>query len=881
MTDAWCGAGMGGSETTGTQDELRQRIHDLFVARLRVGLRICIVVYLLFGVVVLLEPGEPSLRTAVAVMRFACAGVFVALLAAIRFAAFRAHPLALGVFAIVLVTITSGASGVALPQDNALVPMSFVVQSMFTATLIPWGVGAQLGIVSIETATLAANVYWTSGGFAALGQPLFALAFVSFAVSLCIAYEFRRYRVGIEEREIERDRATAALRSSEAYFRALIENASDIITILDPQGHIRYESPSIEYILGHRPEALTGRSIFALLHPDDADCLREAIAQALRMPVVTRPFEMRFRDAGGSWRVLEAVGNGLVHGDFRGVIINSRDVSERKQAAAELQRAKDAAEAANRAKSEFLANMSHEIRTPMNGVVGMTELALATPLSAEQREYLEMAKASADSLLAIINDVLDFSKIEAGKLDLEVTDFALGETLDGMLKTLAVHAHEKGLELIYDCAPEVPDDLIGDPGRLRQVLVNLIGNAIKFTERGEVSVAVGVEQRTADAVRLRFSVRDTGIGIDPRKLEVIFDAFAQADSSTTRKYGGTGLGLTISAHLARMLEGRIWVESEPGRGSEFHFTARFGVARASAPLLSGDGLTRLRGLPVLVVDDNATNRLLLERLLTAWRMHPTAVEGGAEALRQLTRARAAERPFPLVLIDGRMPEMDGFALAERIQQDPTLAGSTILMLTSDDRPGDVARCRALGIGAYLVKPIRQSQLLDAIVTALASPAPEVSASPPPLAQPAPPRGPALRVLLAEDNPVNQRLAMRMLEKRGHRVVVVTNGRDAVAALAAQPFDLVLMDVQMPEMDGFEATRAIRDAERGRGSRMPIIAMTAHAMKGDRERCLLAGMDDYVSKPVQAAELYEMIDRLVPERSARARRLDLVPDSPAA
>jgi CheY-like chemotaxis protein len=482
---------------------------------------------------------------------------------------------------------------------------------------------------------------------------------------------------------------------------------------------------------------------------------------------------------------------------------------------------------------------------------------------------MEMAKTAADSLLVIINDILDFSKIEAGKLELEATEFRLEETIDGMLKTIAVRAHTKELELIFDRAPEVPDGLIGDPNRLRQILLNLVGNAVKFTERGEVIVSVAVESETVDAVWLRFTTRDTGIGIAPETQEVIFRAFEQVDSSMTRKYGGTGLGLAISSQLVSMMGGRIWVESVLGQGSAFHFTARFARAPEVSLFASDNGPGLLRDLPVLVVDDNPTNRRLLERMLTAWRMRPTSVDGGAAALVALTKAKQSRVPFPLVLLDGRMPEMDGFTLAARIKDDPTLAGSTILMLTSDDRPGDVARCRALRIAAYLIKPIRQSELFDAIVTALGSagvePSPKLSSVPSPPAQPtfALPGTRSLRILLAEDNAVNQRLAVRMLEKRGHLVTVVDNGREAVAAFETKRFDLILMDVQMPEMDGFEATAEIRARERNRRDRITIVAMTAHAMKGDRERCLFAGMDDYVAKPIQAGELFDLIERLLP------------------
>jgi PAS domain S-box-containing protein len=664
---------------------------------------------------------------------------------------------------------------------------------------------------------------------------------------------------------------------AEARYRAFMNNIPAIALIKDSEGRVLYINEPMSRTYNIKLEDIQGKTM--------ADWIPEETAKRIRLhdqEVLSKRRLLEFEE-------VIPTPDGVLHywlafrfpleGPDGEILVGTVciDITERKQSEVALQAAKEMAESASRAKSEFLANMSHEIRTPLNGVVGMTELALGTDLTSEQREYLDTVKLSADCLLTVINDILDFSKIEAGKIDLEMMDFNVRDHLEATLKALAFRSDEKGLELLCEIAPEVPEMARGDSNRLRQIVVNLVGNAIKFTDEGEVALKVQVDtEEGADRV-LHFTVSDSGVGIPPEKLVSIFEPFSQADTSTTRKYGGTGLGLTISTRLVGIMGGRMWVESEVGRGSEFHFTARVGTSESAIEVGTIAPVEILRGVKVLVADDNRTNRRILEGMLKRWEMNSTSVDSGEKALEALRSAMQAGEPYGLILTDMHMPKMDGFALIERIRQRPELSTAIIMMLTSAGHRGDAVRCQELGVAAYLLKPIRQSELREAIARVLG--AREQKGAIPlitrySLGDAIEPMA-VLRVLVAEDNAVNQRLAARLLEKRGHRVSVTANGREAVEALANQTFDLVLMDLQMPEMDGFEATAAIREREKGNGVHMPIIALTAHAMKGDRERCLAAGMDGYLSKPIRPQELDVILETYVARRNAMPRSSETV------
>jgi PAS domain S-box-containing protein len=697
-------------------------------------------------------------------------------------------------------------------------------------------------------------------------------------------------------REVEQYRRFGdALRLGEERYQSLVEIITAIAWNTPASGEFEVEQPRWSEFTGQTFEQLKGWGWLDAVHPDD----RPNTAKVWSAAVAGRSLyhvEHRLRRHDGEYRnmVVRAVPILDDRGSIREWVGVHTDVTAQKEAEAALREAKALAEAANQAKSDFLANMSHEIRTPMNGIIGMTELTLETELTPEQRRYLELVKNSADSLLLVVNDILDFSKIEAGKFELEAIPFSLRDRLGDTMKTLALRAHKKGLEVACHFAPNVPEALVGDPGRLGQIITNLVGNAIKFTSSGEVVLSVrlddekGSESSTRGAgveigggetmertkpgdldalaldcpVNLSFAVRDTGPGIPWDKRSRLFQPFTQADSSTTRQFGGTGLGLTIAKRLVELMGGRIWFESEPGKGSTFYFTASLGRQPAGTHLAHAEPVS-LRGLRVLAVDDNATNRLILGEVLSRWGMKPTLADSGPAALLAMREAAGAGAPFALVLSDLMMPEVDGFELAERIRRDPEICCAAVILLSSADRQHDAARCRQTGVAGYLTKPVKQSELLDAILTAVDPALRELRAEM--LARDcrgrpaAPCSSRPLRILLAEDNATNQLLAVSLLEKAGHKVRTAQNGKEALAELTSRRFDVVLMDVQMPEMDGFEATARIREQERATGEHIPIVAMTAHVMKGDRERCLAAGMDGYVTKPVHSRALHQAIE----------------------
>src|SRR5271157_2392944 len=675
----------------------------------------------------------------------------------------------------------------------------------------------------------------------------------------------------------DRKRAEQALRESEERFRGTFENAAVGIALCDIEGHFLRVNQRFCGIVGSTHEELVGKNYKDITHPDDLLSDPERIDLLMRGDLPGYSREKRYIRKDGSlvWAALSA---SVLERDPAGRPVNTiviiQDISERKRLEGELRQAKETAEAANRAKDEFLANVSHEIRTPMNAILGMTELTLDTPLTVDQRQCLKTVKAAADNLLGIINDLLDFSKIEAGKLELEPADFFLRAALGDTLRILAMRAHKNGLELVCHVQPGVPDALVGDAGRLRQVLLNLVGNAIKFTEEGEVVVRVEVDGDPATReVGVRFAVSDTGIGIPPDKQEKVFRAFEQEDTSTTRKYGGTGLGLTIAARLVALMSGTITVDSEPGRGSTFVFTARFGRQPHPAEPITARPPVPLYNLPVLIVDDNATNRHILEEWLRGWQMEPAAVGDGLAAMDTLWAAAALGRPYPLVLLDARLPDTDGLVLATKIRKRPELSATRIIMLTSGDIPCDLARLRELRIDAHLLKPVQQDELLDTIYEVMSRAKGDV----PTAARPAPaqesamapvPTATSLHILVAEDSELSAQVLERLLIRQGHRVRLASNGREALALAEKGGFDLLFLDVHMPELDGFQVVQAVRERELTTAGRLPIIALTVRSRKEDRERCLAAGMDDFLTKPVRPADLWAAIDRVLKTRSPR-------------
>jgi len=662
-----------------------------------------------------------------------------------------------------------------------------------------------------------------------------------------------------------------ALESSEERYRRIVRAAFDAFIGISETGLVTDWNDQAVQTFGWTASEIIGKPVSGLLLSESNDGAPLDLSAMDANGVLHGRLEVMALHKTGIMFPAEMAVSAIVVGEKKMFAAFVHDVTQRKLAERSMEEARITAEAANRAKSEFLANMSHEIRTPLNGVIGMTDLALETEMSREQREYMTTVKFSADSLLTVINDILDFSKIEAGKVDLETISFDIRECVETTLKTLALRADEKGLELLCDVSADLPEVVLGDPGRLRQIVVNLVGNAIKFTGSGEVSLRVGLADPGEGPDQMYFNVSDTGIGISPEKLESVFASFSQADTSTTRQYGGTGLGLTISRRLVELMGGRIWCESTPGKGSQFHFTVSLPpVTDATAPVVVPKPLPLLAGVKVLIVDDNKTNRRILEGLLRIWGMEVASAPEGDTALAMLHAAGLEGSPYRLLLTDMHMPKMDGFMVVQQMKQDTSLALPTVMMLSSGGHHGDANRCEQLGISAYLLKPVRRQELQDAIARALGSSMDGIKDKSLITQSTLVADLPAVRslhILLAEDNEVNQKLAVRLLQKRGHSVVVANNGREAVEASESRKYDLVLMDVQMPEMDGIQATIAIRAREAGSGARLAIVAMTALVMKGDRERCMAADMDGYLSKPIRPQELDAVLETYTARKTA--------------
>jgi len=655
---------------------------------------------------------------------------------------------------------------------------------------------------------------------------------------------------------------TMKLENSEQRYRSIVQSAFDAFAGLDSQGYIVDWNAQAQTLFGWDREQIRWRSISEIIDFKGGTKFHDVptfLAYVLRTTPEGRIVATGKNRQGHTFPVEIAISCILIDGKpvFASFI---QDVTLRKRMEEERERARVAAEAASAAKNDFLANMSHEIRTPLNGILGMTELALDTELTAEQREYLSTVKLSADSLLTVINDILDFSKIEAGKMDLESISFNLRECLELTLKTLAQRAGAKGLELIFDFQPDVTEEVRGDAGRIRQIILNLVGNAIKFTERGEVSLQLRVDH-TEETATTHFIVSDTGVGIPPEKHQSIFEAFSQADTSTTRKYGGTGLGLTISSRLARMMGGKLWVESEAGRGSRFHFTVVFAAPNHNPNEQNTAKETGIwKGTRALIVDDNVVNRRILKATLERWGLLCRTAEDGETALSELSAALNAGEPYSLILTDLLMPGIDGYEFIEQVRKKSEYESAAILIMSSTGNKTDFPRDKGLNVAAHLMKPLRQSELREALCQCLPGSKSSVGGRMLQKRPSLPPPKPAkpLNILLAEDNPINQRLAQRLVEKRGHTIIFASNGQEALNLFAENRYDLILMDIQMPDMDGLEATAAIRKMEelQKERDRVLIVALTAHAMKGDREKCMAAGMDRYLSKPLRSAELYE-------------------------